>query len=235
MVDIANHGKEALDLLEQTPYDAVLMDVHMPVMGGIEATENIRRQHKFKELPVIALTAGVTKEEREKSLASGMNDFIAKPINPETLIETLAKWIKPGTDTIVPRIVHTDDWATIEAVLPEFEFSMLKTMIGGRTDLLIGMLQFFLTDFANESDAIMSHIQKNELPEAEKRLHRLKGASGSLGAKQLHQACEMLDSQLKKGSYSAESLDTWLKIYDSTLVRLAQVLSKQEGKTAVIQ
>jgi CheY-like chemotaxis protein len=99
-VDIANNGKEALTLLEQNTYDAVLMDVHMPEMDGIEATERIRRQPKIKDLPIIALTAGVTKEEREGSLAAGMNDFIAKPITPEALIDVLTKWFVPVSEPI---------------------------------------------------------------------------------------------------------------------------------------
>jgi PAS domain S-box-containing protein len=95
LVDIANNGKEALDLLGRNTYDAVLMDVHMPEMGGREATEHIRRQPQFDGIPVIAVTAGVTQEERNDSLAAGMNDIITKPIKPESLIDILVKWIKP--------------------------------------------------------------------------------------------------------------------------------------------
>ncbi|CAK0758487.1 two-component system, sensor histidine kinase [Gammaproteobacteria bacterium] len=94
-VSIADNGQEALNLLEQQTFDAILMDVHMPVMGGVEATKRIRLDQKYLDLPIIALTAGVTQEEQDKCLASGMNDFIAKPINPENLITTLTKWVKP--------------------------------------------------------------------------------------------------------------------------------------------
>ena len=99
IVEIANNGKEAIALLENRVFDAVLMDVHMPILDGLEATKLIRSQARFATLPVIALTAGVTKEERERCMASGMNDFIAKPINPKTLISTLLQWIKPSEAT----------------------------------------------------------------------------------------------------------------------------------------
>lgn len=93
-VDIAGNGKEALLLLEQQTYDAILMDIQMPVMDGTEATEQIRKHHRYKTLPIIALTAGVTQEEREKCLTCGMDDFVAKPVNPEELITTLTRWVK---------------------------------------------------------------------------------------------------------------------------------------------
>lgn len=94
--DIANNGMEALEMLEKNTYAAVLMDVHMPEMGGIEATEAIRQQARFDSLPIIALTADVTQEDRDHCMASGMNDFLPKPINPEQLISTLLRWVKPS-------------------------------------------------------------------------------------------------------------------------------------------
>lgn len=93
-VTVANNGQETLDILKQHSFDAILMDVHMPVMGGVEATQEIRKISKYVKLPIIALTAGVTQEEREGCLGSGMNDFVAKPIDPEGLITTLLKWVR---------------------------------------------------------------------------------------------------------------------------------------------
>jgi CheY-like chemotaxis protein len=94
IVDIANNGKEALAMLEQNNYSAVLMDIHMPIMNGIKATKRIRSQARFKDLPVIALTAGATVEERELCLACGMNDFISKPTDFKQLLLVLERWIK---------------------------------------------------------------------------------------------------------------------------------------------
>lgn len=93
-VDIANNGVEAVNLVGAHRYDAVLMDVHMPEMGGVEATEAIRKQPQHQLLPVIALTAGVTEDERTNCASAGMNDFIAKPIQTDVLIGTLVRWIK---------------------------------------------------------------------------------------------------------------------------------------------
>ena len=93
-VVIAQNGQEALDILKRQQFDAILMDMHMPVMGGIEATKQIRANSDYADLPIVALTAGVTQEERDGCMSSGMNDFITKPVNSKTLISTLLKWIR---------------------------------------------------------------------------------------------------------------------------------------------
>ncbi len=85
-VDKAINGYAVLKLLEQNAYDAILMDVNMPEMDGIEATRLIRLQEKYADLPIIALTAGVTSEEKNKCLMCGMNDFATKPVNPVELL-----------------------------------------------------------------------------------------------------------------------------------------------------
>ncbi|MCW8930761.1 MAG: ATP-binding protein [Gammaproteobacteria bacterium] len=93
IVDIANHGQEAINKLKEQNYDAVLMDIQMPIMGGLEATELIRQQHQFKSLPIIAMTANAMSGDRDKCLIAGMNDYTTKPINPEELLNMLSKWI----------------------------------------------------------------------------------------------------------------------------------------------
>ena len=95
-VETAFNGQEALDLLANQDFDGVLMDCQMPIMDGYEATRQIRKQEKFKDMPVIAMTANATKGDREKVLAVGMNDYIPKPFKIDAMFATLAKWIKPG-------------------------------------------------------------------------------------------------------------------------------------------
>jgi signal transduction histidine kinase len=93
-VEIAANGEIALALLEEKAFDAVLMDVHMPVMDGMEATRRIRADPRFTRLPIIALSAGVTSEERSSCLDVGMDDFCGKPFTPEGLVSLLGQWIK---------------------------------------------------------------------------------------------------------------------------------------------
>ncbi len=96
IVKIANNGLEATEMIKAVKFDGVLMDIQMPGMDGYEATKVIRSDFHFKTLPIIAMTASALIEDQKKCLAAGMNDHIPKPINPQDLFSTLAKWIKPG-------------------------------------------------------------------------------------------------------------------------------------------
>lgn len=93
IVDLANDGSEALSKIEQNAYDAVLMDWQMPVMDGFEATRRIRADVRFAKLPILAMTANAMSGDREKCLAVGMDDHIAKPINVKDLLSCLTRWI----------------------------------------------------------------------------------------------------------------------------------------------
>ncbi len=91
-IDIANNGKEALEMLKKNTYALVLMDIQMPVMDGLTATMKIREQEKFSKLPIVALSAHALEEDRQKSLAHGMNAHITKPIDPAVLYSVIEQW-----------------------------------------------------------------------------------------------------------------------------------------------
>jgi two-component system sensor histidine kinase/response regulator len=95
-VGTAFNGQEALNVLAKQSFDGVLMDCQMPNMDGYETTCQIRKQEKFKDMPIIAMTANAMEGDREKALAAGMNDYISKPFKIDDMFATLAKWIKPG-------------------------------------------------------------------------------------------------------------------------------------------
>lgn len=92
-VTIAEHGKEALRILDQAVFNCILMDIQMPVMDGLETTQRIRADGRWINMPIIALTANADEYHRELCQQAGMNDFLAKPINPDLLINTLLKWL----------------------------------------------------------------------------------------------------------------------------------------------
>ncbi len=96
-VDIAANGFEALDALQQNTYALVIMDLQMPLMGGLEATKEIRKQATGRinpNIPIIAMTANATKEDHNNCLKAGMNDFISKPVMMTTLQTLLQKWVQ---------------------------------------------------------------------------------------------------------------------------------------------
>ncbi|MEO5355639.1 MAG: response regulator, partial [Magnetococcus sp. XQGC-1] len=92
-VTLANHGQEAIQQLLERPFDLVFMDLQMPVMGGHQATQQIRSMPPFQKLPIIAMTAHALDGDREACLAAGMNDYIAKPIDLQQLCHLLVRWI----------------------------------------------------------------------------------------------------------------------------------------------
>ncbi len=97
-LDIVNNGQEALEMLKKNVYDAVLMDIQMPIMDGYTAAQNIRAQKALATLPIIAMSAHAMKGDKEKSISHGMNDHITKPIEPEKLYATLRQWISKNTE-----------------------------------------------------------------------------------------------------------------------------------------
>ncbi|MEP7099158.1 MAG: ATP-binding protein [Burkholderiales bacterium] len=114
VVSVAGDGQEALDMLGWQRFDGVLMDCQMPVMDGYEATRALRQQPQWRDLPVIAMTANAMAGDREKVLAAGMNDHVAKPINFEQMFATLARWISPATSPPKAGLVAPADGSRAE-------------------------------------------------------------------------------------------------------------------------
>ncbi|MCW2278686.1 response regulator [Heliophilum fasciatum] len=119
-VDVAVNGQEALRMLDKKRYDLVLMDMQMPVMDGITATKEIRKQARFKDLPIIAMTANAIQGDRERCLQAGMNDYVSKPIDPEKLWNALHHWIKQpaSSPSTAPTALAATSSSTIPAAQP---------------------------------------------------------------------------------------------------------------------
>ena len=94
-IDVANHGREALQKIEtaETPYEVVLMDVQMPILDGLEATRLLRRDPRWGDLPIIAMTAHAMTGDRERCLEAGMNGYISKPVQPAHLVATVEQYL----------------------------------------------------------------------------------------------------------------------------------------------
>jgi PAS domain S-box-containing protein len=199
-VDIANHGQEAIDMLESGRYDCVLMDVQMPVKDGLTATAEIREDERFKDLPILAMTANATAEDRARCEASGMNDHVAKPIVPRVLFETLLNRIPHGERDLpdLPDADPAGDGAA-EALpeIPGIDTLAGVQRVGGNIETYRKLLQKFADNQAHALDAIRTAIASNDGELSVRLAHTLKGVSGSVGADAVQRAAAKLELALK--------------------------------------
>ncbi|MBS4097134.1 MAG: response regulator [Sulfuricella sp.] len=200
-VSIAENGEVALQALENGSFDAVLMDLQMPVMDGLEATRRIRRDERFHDLPIIAMTAAVMQQDREACLAVGMNDHVAKPILPNELRETLIKYIDPRKYTqAMTRIPTITAEGTLPDELPGFVFEDVLQLLGDNRVLLRKLLLQFAEQFSDVAGQVASLIENGNIRDAAETLHRVKGAAASLGATAVQQAAAEMEEQLESGA-----------------------------------
>lgn len=217
-VRIANNGKEAVEMVKAGNFDAVLMDIQMPVMGGFEATQEIRRDERFKDLPIIAMTAHAMAGDREKSIEVGMNDHVTKPIDPDQLISALVKWIKPGdreTSEAVPE--SSSESRKVEDVLPaELPGISIASGLGrvaGNRQLYSKLLCKFKDGQENAVEQIEAALQVDDVETAARLAHTVKGVSGNLGGENLYQAAAELEKAIKEG----KNLDLVMAEFDAQL------------------
>jgi polar amino acid transport system substrate-binding protein len=231
-VDIANHGQEALDRLETEAYDCVLMDVQMPVMDGFTATGKIRGQERFADLPVLAMTANATVEDRDRSLAAGMNEHIAKPINPQLLFEALLRWI-PHAERELPEGFEATSSVEDDQEIPELagiDTAAGVARLGGNVGSYLRLLDKFVDNQADAVDRIRSEHEAGNHEEAIRAAHTLKGVSGSIGAMALQEVAQELEETLKKGEGGL--FETQCAQAELELARVVGLIESLQGRPA---
>jgi len=201
---LAMNGKDALDILcSGESVDIVLMDLHMPVMDGFEATRRIRQDARFVELPILAMTAAVMTSDRKKCIAAGMDDHVSKPVVPEDLCKTLAKWI-PSADRggavrqAVPATV-ADHKIGLPEKLPGLDLGAALKRMKVNEPVLFDLLMEGHLLFSQEREKFHQVLVCDNHEEAMMWIHRIKGVSGTLGAMNLMGACEVLEEKIKTG------------------------------------
>jgi len=212
-VDEAHDGFEAIEQVKAHRYDGILMDIQMPNLDGIEATRRIRKLSQILEddyyasVPIIALSANALHSDIERSLAAGMNAYVVKPIDPQLLFSTLLTWIHIDNPTLsaeTPRIQQ----AVIDfSPLGEIDIPKVMNRLLGNETLFVRLLSMFIQTYSNHIQMVLELIGTNQLSEAEKLVHTLKGLCGNIGATRVHQQLQSIDSVLKTSQIpSAESL-----------------------------
>jgi PAS domain S-box-containing protein len=221
-VDMADNGQIALDKLAQGSYDLVLMDMQMPVLDGISATVEIRKNPQWETLPVVAMTANAMKQDRDACYAAGMNDYIAKPIEPAQLWSTLLKWVKPRHNSTpsqqkLARASVTDSNFPYDIAGIDVELGLRRVM--GKKKLYLSMLRKFLSGHRMAGAEIRAALDADDRATAERLAHTVKGVSGNIGTTAL-QSCAANLEQLLREHNGRDEIDPALVKFESTLSEL---------------
>jgi len=203
-IDIAGNGQIAVDKVALNDYDAVLMDMQMPVMDGMEASRVIRGVPRFKDLPIIAMTANAMQADRDRCLEAGMNDHIPKPIEPDKLLTVLARWIRPkSAQPVQPAAPEPEPApASVQAaiMIPGIDTASGLRRTGGNLDRYRTLLLRFTENQAEAPDVIRAAL-KSELQEtAERTAHTVKGTAATLGIQDLAEKAAKMEAAIKTGA-----------------------------------
>lgn len=224
-VTVAGNGRDAIERLHQEDFEVVLMDIQMPVMDGLEATMVIRREERYKHLPIIAMTAHGMSADRARSFKAGMNDHLAKPIDPEALFITLAKWI-PDRDESTSTPARSEVAPEVESAFPfklqsiDAEEGLLH--VGGNQNLYRRLLVKFRDTYAEAAADIAARIGLQDTEGARRLAHSIKGLSGNLGARTLFSVATKLEGAIQR--QGTEGLQTIIEELDRELRGIAREL-----------
>jgi CheY-like chemotaxis protein len=227
----------------QHPYDAVLMDMQMPVMDGETATREIRKDSRSANLPILAMTANAMAGDRERCLEAGMNDHVPKPIDPKVLFRTLLRWIPSksitgrqpiGTSESV-RTKSGDQTAAAASSFQDPKLASLETIVGldvkgglsrvlNKPDRYERLLRQFTSGPESQTVAVVrTQLKKGDYQAAERSAHSLKGVAGTLGAGELQQRTASLEAAIKEGQ-SEVAIERHLAIVEQELTRIISAI-----------
>jgi len=195
IIEIANNGQEAIDKIKENLYDIVLMDIQMPIMDGITAVKEIRKIAQFAELIIIAVTANAINGNKEKYLNAGMTDYIAKPVDGNTLINLIAEYISHKTRTKIKRIKKN---TIIAKQYPGFDIFELQKMFSNNEDIVESIISKFKKNYFNIINDILELYKNSSTEELLKLVHKIKGSSGIVKATRFHEIIKELEVILKE-------------------------------------
>ncbi len=236
-VEVASHGRQALEIMDahvSDYYDMILMDLQMPVMDGYETTRRLRADKRYAELPIVAMSAHVMEEERERCKIIGMQDHVSKPIEPDTLYAVLARFYK--AERRVTPSFKVEASVNVPSQLHE-KLSHIEGLnaveglrrAGNKPDLYYWLLQKFVLDHADVPAQIELAVLEERWEDAERLAHTMKGLLGSMGAKTLQQRAESLVHVLKKRHTDwQESLSELTALYNPFVAALFELISEKQ-------
>jgi len=236
-LDIADNGRIALEILfgaGPEEYDLVVMDLEMPELGGHAAARRIRMDHRFAELPIIAMTAHAAAEVREDCLNSGMQDHLAKPINPDEFYRTLARWMKasqpaeergPGAaaDSLAG---HSEpDEQAPEVAIAGFATAETLDRLGGDLELFRDILGMVPRVAGESMGKFVASLASGDLEGAAAAAHALRGMATTVGATALAESAEAVERAMRDGGASTGQIETLRRNTDAARHAVEQFLA----------
>ncbi len=211
-VTVAVNGQQAIDILPTKGFDLVLMDVQMPVLDGLTATRLICADDRFRNLPILAMTAHAMSGDRQRSLEAGMVDHITKPIDPDRLTEALLRWM-PAAPSQASMPSATIDG--LPSQLPPFDIPVALERCNGKSKLLRKMILGFRDRYTGAGSVLRAHIGAGRAEEAERLAHSLKGVAATLEANSLARAAGEVEHTFRTGK--TESLNALILALEAEL------------------
>ena len=203
---LATDGQQAVQILRNRPrdFDAVLMDVQMPVMDGLTATRLIRSELDLTDLPIIAFTAGVRDEQQTVARAAGANDVLAKPMDLDQMAVILARWIQPRTAAIT---MEASAPATAEAFpdIAGVDRERAAQRLGHDRAMFMGLLELFIEDNADAAEMSRQNLARGELEAAARRMHTLRSNAGFICALDIMSSAAELESAIERGETALDA------------------------------
>ncbi|HSC89625.1 MAG TPA: response regulator, partial [Polyangiaceae bacterium] len=227
-VTVAENGRVAVDLLESASAEAfhvVLMDLQMPEMDGHQATARIKQMPHLKHLPIIAMTAHATLDERQRCLDEGMVDHVSKPIDPDVLTRTLRQFYTAAPRTVAPQAPAPDVAPDLEDV-PGLDVADGLRRLAGNTKLYRKLLLQFEQDQHTVALRIRECVLAKDREGAARLAHTLKGVAGNLGAKGVQESAATLENCLAgKDSIALEAVEPWIEELERRVTALLSGLA----------
>jgi two-component system sensor histidine kinase/response regulator len=246
VVDVAGDGAQAVAKVPAGGFDLVLMDMQMPVMDGLQATRAIRRTLPQGTLPILAMTANAMSQDRQRCLDAGMDDFLAKPIEPADLVATLYRWaprrspaekaaraerapVETNAPTGAQAIAPTASPTAAPTGLPDV--AGLDTRLGlarmsGKKPLYLKMLRRSADSQKNTAQHIRAALAGGDVETAERLAHTAKGVSGNVGATGVQERAEALERVIRDGAPQGE-VQVLIAQFDTLLTQLIAGLNEQ--------
>jgi two-component system sensor histidine kinase/response regulator len=245
-VDIASNGAMALAKIAVADYDGVLMDCQMPVMDGYDATRKLREDPRHASLPVIAMTANAMVGDKEKCLAAGMNDFIAKPIDVAQLFTTLSRWVKVKNPLSAEAAVAAnvaDGTPVVDSrdealpVIAGLRMEAALQRVGGNAKLMRKLLSRFVETQIDAMSRIGTAIENNDLAGATREAHTVKGLAGNIGATGMADAAGKVEQMLAMGATKGrdEAIADMAQELSDLVARIAMAMNDKPGAVAAPQ